>query len=156
MTKRSTSVSTEDDWILHVIVIISILITEFVSCFTPRHKQSQKALATSPSQTTNVLSSSKQTSRSIPKELSSETPRPTRRTARSTATSTASSSSTGFQPTTTKISKAGTKSRATKTLKSGRSTASASHQETTRLNQTILIAGCDYSDSSDANRITLP
>ena len=130
MTKPKFSY--QDDWVLHVIVIISILITELLSCFTPSPKKSQAPLATSPSQKTNVLSSSKLTSHSIPKDLSSETPRLTRRTARSTATSTVSSSSTGFQPTTTKISKAGTKSRATKTSKSGRSTASASHQEMTK------------------------
>ena len=151
MTKRSTSVSTEDDWILHVIVIISILITEFVSCFTPRHKQSQKASATSPSQTTNVLSSSKQTS-----PISQVKPSVSSVQATLKPTKQASSGSTGFQPTTTKISKAGTKSRATRTSKSGRSIASASHQETTRSNQTIPTPGYACSDSSDANRITLP
>lgn len=150
MTKRSTSVSpasfSEDDLILHVIVIISILIEVLISCFIPQPKQSLNALATSPSQTKKPRSSSKQTSTTSQEKPSASSAQATRK-----STSKARSGSTGSQSTPRKNSKAGTKSQATRTSRSGPSIASASHQETTRSNQTIPTPGSAFSDLSDVN-----
>ena len=134
-----------DDVILHIIVIISILTTELISCFTPSPKKLLSPSVTLPSQKKKGPSSSKQTSTLIQRESSLETSAPTPKTAASTATSMASSSSTGNPSTLTKTSRAGTKSQATKTSRSGRSTASASPQVMTKLNQTTPTAGLGFS-----------
>ncbi len=146
MTKRSTSVSTEDDIILHIIVIISILIEVLISCFIPQPKQSLKASATSLSQTKKPLSSSKQT---LP--TSQEKPSVNFDQATPKSTRTVRSGSTGSRSTPKKTSKAGTKSPATKTSRSGRSIASASRQGTTKSNPTTPTPGLVCSHSSDVN-----
>jgi len=120
-----------DDVILHIIVIISILITELISCFTPSSKKSLQASDTSPSTKKKVSSSTRQsaTSRTHPKE-------PSLALVTSTETSKESSDATGSQPETTTrqrrrtSSQAGTTYQVTKTSKSTPSVMLAPQQET--------------------------
>ena len=62
MTATSTTVSTEDDIILHIIVLISILVTTLISCLIELQKPSQKRSATPRSQDKKPNNNSKQTS----------------------------------------------------------------------------------------------
>jgi len=135
-----------DDVILHIIVIISIIITELISCFTPSLKKSLKASVTSPSTKKKVSNSSRQsaTSRTHPKD-----PFPALVT--STETSRESSDASGSQPETITRkrrrtnSRAGTTYPATKTLKSTRLIASAIPQQETKSNQIIQTPGLGFS-----------
>ena len=122
----------EDDVFIHIIVIISILITTLISCFTPSPNKSLSPSVMFPSQKKKEQSSSKLTSPLIQKESSLETLAPTQKMAASIATNTASSSSTGNPSTPKKNSRVGTKSQATRTSRSGRSTQSASPQVMTK------------------------
>lgn len=131
-----------DDVILHIIVILTILTTlflQFISLLWPSNQslnKSQNHSDTLPSQKKKDLSSSRLKSTSIQKESNLEPSEPTLSTAASTATSMASSNSTGSPSVLTKPkvrrSRAGTKSQATRTSKSGRSTQFASPLVTTK------------------------
>ena len=128
MTKHTDP--TMDDIIIVILAIISIIITELISCFTPSPKKSLQPSGTNPSTKKKVSSSSRQsaTSRTHQREQSPAL-------VTSTETSTESLGVTGFQPEVTtrpktrRNSKAGTTSQATKTSRSGCSTASVSHQQ---------------------------
>ena len=134
-----------DDVILHIIVIISILITELISCFTPSPKKLLQVSATNPSTKKKGSNSTKQsaTSRTHPKD-------PSPALVTSTETSRESSDASGSQPeiTTQKRrrtnSQAGTTYPATKTSKSTRSVMPAPQQET-KSNQTIQTPGLGFS-----------
>ena len=131
-----------DDVILHIIVIISIFITELISCFTPSPKKLLQVSATNPSMKKKVSSSTRlsATSRTHQKEQSPAL-------VTSTETSRESSVATGFQPETTTrqrkrtTSSVGTTSQPTKRSRSGRSTASASRQVTMRSSQITQTVG---------------
>lgn len=122
-----------DDVILHIIVIISILITELISCFTPSPKKSLQASVTSPSTKKKVSSSTRQSATS---RTHLKAPSPALVT--STETSRESSDASGFQPETTTRQKrrmnsqAGTTYQATKTSKNTRLIVSAIPQEETK------------------------
>ncbi len=134
-----TKPNQEHDIIIVIITIISIIITELISCFTPSLKKSQQPLTMSPSPKKRGNSSSKPKSTGIQKPVECQAP------AASTATSVASSAATGSQSTAIKNSKAGTISQPTKKSRSGHSTASASHQVKTKSNQTLPTAGLGFS-----------
>ncbi len=125
MTTKTPSPQ-EDDIIIHVIALISILITVLISCFTPSPKKLPNLSATSPSQKKTSTNSTK------PKSTTTERKANVQATAMSIATSEASSGATGSHGTPTKNSKAGTMSRPTRKSKSGRSTQSRSHRTTTK------------------------
>ena len=137
-THRSTDVL-HDDIIIVILTIISIFITEFISCFTPSPKKSLSLLATSPSIQKKGRNSSK------PKSTTTVKTEANQRTAVSTATSEASSVATGNLSTATKLSKVGTTSQPTKRSRSGRSTVSASRQEKTKSNPITPTAGLGFS-----------
>jgi len=131
-----------DDIIIVILTLISIIITELISCFTPSPKRLLQPSATNPSTKKKGSNSTKQsaTSRTHLKD-------PSPALVTSTETSRESSVASGSQPETTTRqrkrtnSQAGTTYQATKTSKNGRSIASASPQVTTRLNPTTLIVG---------------
>ena len=128
MTATSTTVSTEDDIILHIIVLISILVTTLISCLIELQKPSQKHSATPRSQEKKPNNNSKQTSRMF---LEKPTVIPTAEM--STSTSTTNGGAIGNpRKTKRRTSKVGTRSQATKTSKNGSSTASATHQGMTK------------------------
>ena len=131
---------TIDDTILVIITLISILITELISCFTPSPKKSPELSVTSPSPKKKVPNSSRQTSPMSPANANVSL-----RTETLNKTSVARIGATGNPSTTKKTSKVGTKSQATRTSKSGHSTASASPQVMKRSNQTIPTAGLGFS-----------
>lgn len=130
----------DGDIIVILIAIISIIITEFASCFTPSPKKLPQPLVTSPSPKKRVRNSSKQsaTSKTHLREQS-----PALET--STETSEESCVVTGSLSMETSKPKVGTTSQATKRSKSGRSTASASRQMTKKSNQTIPTRGLGFS-----------
>jgi len=135
-----------DDVILHIIVIISILITELISCFTPSPKKSLQVSATNPSTKKKVSNSTRQsaTSRTHPKDLSPAL-------VTSTETSRESSVAIGSQPETTTrqrrrtSSRAGTTYQVTKTSKSIRSIASAIPQQETKSKAITQTPGLGFS-----------
>ena len=139
---NSQQPDTIDDIIIVIITLISILITELISCFTPSLKKSPQPSAMNPSVQKKGSSSTKliQTSRTHPK-----VPSPALET--STVTNEESCVATGFQPVATTQprkrtrSRAGTTSQPTKKSRSGRSIPSASHLEKMKLSQTTPIAG---------------
>ena len=137
-THRSTSVLT-DDIIIVILAIISILITELISCFTQSPKKLPSPLATSPSRQKKVSNSTK------PKSTTTASKANVQRTAVSIATNKASSGATGNLSTATKNSKDGTTCQPTRTSKSGRSTPSRSPRTKKKLNQTIPTAGLGFS-----------
>lgn len=128
-----THPSDTDDIIIVILTLISIIITELISCFTPSPKKSLQPLATNPSTKKKGSNSTKQsaTSRTHPK-----VPSPALVT--STETSRESSVASGSQPETTTRQRrrtslrAGTTYQATKTSKSTRSMMPAIHQQETR------------------------
>lgn len=134
-----------DDIIIVILTLISIIITELISCFTPSPKKSLQVSATNPSTKKKVSSSTKQsaTSRTHPKVLSPAL-------VMSTETSRESSVASGSQPETTTRqrrrtnSRAGTTYPATKTSKSTRSVMPAP-QEETKSNQIIQTPGLGFS-----------
>ena len=130
----------QDDIILILITLISILITELISCFTPSPKKSPELLATSHSPKKNAPNSSRQTSPMSPVKANVLL-----RTETLNKTPKERTGATGNPSTTKKTSKVGTKSQATRTSKSGHSTASASPQVTKRSNPTIPTAGLGFS-----------
>jgi len=126
-----THPSNTDDIIIVILTLISIIITELISCFTLSPKKSLQPSATNLSMKKKVSSSTKQsaTSRTHPK-----VPFPALVTF--TETSRESSDASGFQPETTTQqrkrtnSRAGTTYQATKTSKSTRSVMPIPQQET--------------------------
>ena len=128
MTKQTDP--TMDDIIIVILAIVSILITELISCFTPSPKKSLQPSGINPSTKKKVSSSSRQsaTSRTHQKD-------PSPALVTSIETSRESCVASGFQPEATTrqrkrtSSRAGTTSQATKTSRSGCSTASVSHQQ---------------------------
>jgi len=128
MTKQTDP--TMDDIIIVILAIVSILITELISCFTPAPKKSLQPSGTNPSTKKKVSSSSRQSATS---RTHLQTPLPA--LVASTETSRESCVVTGFQPEATTrqrkrtSSRAGMTSQATKTSRSGCSTASVSHQQ---------------------------
>jgi len=128
MTKHTDP--TMDDIIIVILAIVSILITELISCFTPSLKKSLQPSGTNPSTQKKVSSSTKQSATS---RMHLQTPLPA--LVASTETSRESCVVTGFQPEITtrpktrRNSRAGMTSQATKISRSGRSTASVSHQQ---------------------------
>ncbi len=141
-----TKPNNQDDIIIVIITLISILITELISCFTPSLKKSPQPSAMNPSVQKKESSSTKriQTSKTHPKAPSSAP-------VTSTGTSEVCCVASGSQPETTTQpkrrtnSQVGTTSQPTKRSKSGRSTAPASHQEKMKLNQTTPTAGLGFS-----------
>jgi len=131
-----------DDVILHIIVIISILITELISCFTPSPKKSLQPSATNPSTKKKVSSSTRQSATS---KTHLKDPSPALVT--STETNKESCVASGSQPETTTRqrrrtnSRAGTTYQVTKTSKSTRSIAFAIPHQETKSNQIIPIVG---------------
>ena len=132
-TANSQQPDTTDDIIIVIITLISILITEFISCFTPSLKKSPQPLATnlSPQKKVRNNTQPKLTSKTRPKVQS---PAPET----SSETNEESFAATGFQPVATTRqrrrtnSQAGTTYPASKTLKNGHSTASVLPQVTTK------------------------
>jgi hypothetical protein len=123
------------DVILFILITLATLFLQFILelwHFIQSPKKSLSPLGTPLSHQKKDLSSSRQTSLTPLKTSSVETVAPTPKTGRSTATRRMSSNSTGSPSTPKRNLKAGTKSQATRTSKSGLSTQSASHQETTR------------------------
>ena len=128
-----THLSSADDIIIVILAIISILITELISCFTPSPKKSLQLSVTNPS-------TKKKGSNSIRQSATSRTHQREQSPALVTSIETKRESSvvTGFQPETTTRqrkrtnSRVGTTSQPTKTSKSTRSTASAIPQEETK------------------------
>ena len=146
---KTERASLEDDIILVIIVLISILITELISCFLPT---SPKPSVTSPSKTKKLTSStvtSQKRTRSV--KSSSETLKRTRRQATSSKTSEASSNATGSLPvviTPTKTSQrlqGGTKSQPTETSRNGVSIAVAQHQLETKSSPITPTRGLGFS-----------
>ncbi len=129
-----------DDVILHIIVIISILITELISCFTPSPKKSLQPLATNPLTKKKVSSSTRQsaTSRTHLKE-------PSLALVTSTETSRESCVVTGCLSTETKNLKDGMTSQLTKKSRSGASTQSRLRQVTTKSNRITQTPGLGFS-----------
>ena len=129
-----------DDVILHIIVIISIFITELISCFTPSPKKSLQVSATNPSTKKKVSSSTRQsaTSRMHPKE-------PSLALVTSTETSRESCVVTGCLSMETKNLKDGMTSQPTKKSRSGASTQSRSRQVTTKSNRITQTPGLGFS-----------
>lgn len=137
-----------DDVFLHIIAIVYTLITllfQFISQlwhFIQSPKKSLQLLVTNPSIKKKGSSSTRQsaTSRTHQREQSPAL-------VTSTETNRESSVAIGFQPETTTrqrkrtTSRVGTTSQPTKKSRSGRSTASALHQVTTRSNQTTQTVG---------------
>lgn len=130
-----THPSDTDDIIIVILTLISIIITELISCFNPSLKKLLQLLVTNPSTKKKGSNSTKQsaTSRTHPKVLSPAL-------VTSTETSRESSVASGSQPETTTRqrkrtnSQAGTTCQVTKTSKSTRSVMPAPQQET-KLNQ---------------------
>lgn len=127
------------DVILFILITLISLFIQFISLLwhsIQSPKKSQNLLDTHPSHLKKGQSSSMLKSTLTQRKSNLETSAPTQSTAVSTATSMASSSSTGNPSVSTKTrvrnSKAGTKSRATRTSRSGRSTQSALPQVTTK------------------------
>ena len=127
------------DVILFILITLISLFIQFISLLwhsIQSLNKSQNHSGTLPSQKKKDLSSSRLKSTSIQRESNLETLALTPSTAVSTATSMASSSSTGDPNVSTKPkvrrSRAGTKSQATRTSKSGRSIQSASPLVTTK------------------------
>ena len=117
-----TSKDTHDDVILHIIVIISIIITELISCFIQKPNASQKnSLATSPSPKRSAKSSSPRQSTTTRSSTTKKTKTRTRSRAASSKTQVANSSVTGSQKTSRTRSKDGTLSLPTETSRSGHS-----------------------------------
>ena len=133
-------VHTIDDTILVIIVLISILITELISCFTPSLKKSPELLVTSPSPKKKAPNSSKQ-----PSPTSKVKPNVLLKAETLNKTPMEPTGAIGNQSTTKKTSKVGTKSQAMRTSKNGHLTASAVRQVRTRSNQTIPTAGLGFS-----------
>ncbi len=131
-----THFSDIDDIIIVILTLISILITELISCFTPSPKKSLQPLDTNPSIQKKDSSSTRQsvTSRTHQREQSPAL-------VTSTETSRESCVATGSQPETTTrqrkrtSSRVGTTSQPTKTSKSTRSIVSVIPQEEKRSNQ---------------------
>ena len=138
-----TSKDTHDDVILHIIVIISIIITELISCFIQKPNASQKnSPATSPSPKRSANSSSPRQSTTTRSSTSKKTKTRTRSRAASTKThSRANSSVTGNQKSSKTPSKDGILSLPTEKSRSGHSTQPASHRQTMKSNLTTPIVG---------------
>jgi len=140
-----THPSDTDDIIIVILTVISIIITEFISCFTPSPKKSLQPSATNPSMKKKVSSSTKQ-SATFRTHLKDPSPA----LVTSTETSRESSVASGSQPEITTRqrkrtnSQAGTTYPATKTSKSTRSVMPAPQQET-KSNQTIQTPGLGFS-----------
>ncbi len=128
-----------DELIVLIIAIISIIITEFISCFTPLPKKSLQLLVTNPSTKKKGSSSTRRsvTSKTLPK-VQSLAP------VTSTEISKESSVVIGSPSTGTKNSKVGTTSQPTKKSRSGALTQSRSPQVKTRSNRTIQTAGLGF------------
>ena len=131
-THRSTDVSTDDIFIV-ILAIISIVITELISCFIPSPKKSLLLSDTNPSIQKKGSNSSRQRSTS---RILQKAPSPVLVT--STETNEESCVATGFQPVATTQprkrtrSQVGTTSQPTRKSRSGRSIPSASLQEKTK------------------------
>ena len=142
--KQSQTQQYNDDVILHIIVIISILITELISCFTPSPKKSLQPSATNPSTKKKVSSSTRQSATS---RTHLKVPSPALVT--STETNRESLDVSGSQPETTTPkrrrtnSQAGTTCQVTKTSKSTRSVMPAPQQET-KSNQITQTPGLGF------------
>ena len=130
----------QDDIILVILALISILITELISCFTPSPKKSPELSVTSPSPKKKAPNSSRQSS-----PTSKVKPNVLLRTETLNKTPMEPTGAIGNLSTTKKTSKVGTKSQATRTSKNGHSTAPAARQATRRSNQTIPTAGLGFS-----------
>jgi hypothetical protein len=141
-----THPSDTDDIIIVILTLISIIITELISCFTPSPKKLLQPSVTNPSTKKKVSSSTRQSATS---GTHPQTPSPALVT--STETSRESSVASGSQPETTTPkrrrtnSQAGTTYPATKTSKSTRSIASAIPQGETKSNQIIQTPGLGFS-----------
>lgn len=141
-----THLSDIDDIIIVILTLISIIITELISCFTPSPKKLLQPSATNPLTKKKGSNSTKQsaTSRTHLKD-----PFPALVTF--TETSRESSVASGSQPETTTPkrrrtnSQAGTTYQATKTSKSTRSMMPAIPQEETKSNQIIQTPGLGFS-----------
>ena len=147
---------TTDDLMLWIITIISIIITEFISCFTQQPKQSLKlSQVTSPSPKKKAQSSTKPKSRTTQASSSKVTKPRTRKTAASNATRKASSTSTGNPAKSAQDVKSMRKDKVTRTstkvgtgfqpTKKSKSTASEKPRsrqvKSTKSNPTTLTAG---------------
>ena len=126
-----THLSDIDDIIIVILTLVSIIITELISCFTQSPKKSLQLSATNPSTKKKGSSSTKQ---SVTSRTHLKDPSPALVT--STETSRESSDVSGSQPETTTPkrrrtnSRAGTTYPATKTSKSTRSVMPTPQQET--------------------------
>jgi len=119
-----------------IIAIISIIITEFISCFIPSPKKLLKSsLATSHSPKKKARNSSKQISTTIQKTEVNHA------TVVSTETSVESCVATGNLSMPTSNLKVGTMSQITKTSRNGRSTQSRSRRTTKKSSRTTQTLG---------------
>jgi len=134
-----------DDIIIVILTLISIIITELISCFTPSPKKLLQPSATNPSMKKKVSNSTKQSAIS---RTHLKDPSPALVT--SIKTSRESSVASGSQPETTTrqrrrtSSQAGTTYPVTKTSKSTRSVMPTPQQET-KSNQIIQTPGLGFS-----------
>ena len=125
--KTQQTQNNEDDVIIVIITIISILISILISCFTPSPKKSLQLSGT------NRLPKKRGSNNTKPTVTSKTHPkRPSLAPVMSTETSRVSSDVIGFQSMETKNLKVGTTSQPTKTSKNGRSTQSALRQTVTK------------------------